>query len=86
MFKINRSKLEISLVNTQRWESREYADGNCPVYLSQLTVIEFLIREVAFRIEMSELPQLQVILNDLRLNGLITIYVTLRPQFTAKKC
>jgi hypothetical protein len=50
------------------------------VYLSQHTLIEFLIEEVAFRIEMSESSQLQVILNELWVKGLITIYVTLRPQ------
>jgi hypothetical protein len=55
------------------------------VYLSQHTLIEFLIKEVAFRIEMSELSQVQVILNELWVKGLITIYVTLRLQIYEQK-
>jgi hypothetical protein len=50
------------------------------IYL-QHTLIEFLAEEVAVRIDMSELPQLQVILNEQWVKGLITIYATLRPQF-----
>jgi hypothetical protein len=91
MFKINRSKLEICPVNTESCYRREHGVGNCPVtvtalkHLSQHALIEFLTKEVAFRIEMSELPQLQVILNGLWVKGLITIYVALRPQICGQE-